>query len=88
MVATKFFFTVCRVFKRKITIKGGDKIQIAGCKGGIHVSVYMHANVCTMIVQNDNARGGGQNPQGGAQNPQGWRMPRPPKKPWYGTQKF
>ena len=51
---------------------GGGEIEIAVCEGGgrnrdsrlrggggIHVSVYMHVNVCTMIVQNDNAEGGG-----------------------------
>ena len=32
----------------------GDEIEIAIYEGDIHVSVYMHVNVCTMIVQNDN----------------------------------
>ena len=34
---------------------GGDEIEIAVCEDSIHVSVYMHVNVCTVIVQNDNA---------------------------------
>ena len=37
---------------------GGGEIEITVYKGGIHVSVYMHVNVCTMIVQNENAQGG------------------------------
>ena len=35
-------------------------------RGGIHVLVYMHVNVCTMIVQNDNAQRGGGGGGGGA----------------------
>ena len=47
--------------------------------GGIHVSVYMHAKGCTMIVQNDNAQGGegAQNPQGGG----GGEVNAPPPPP-------
>ena len=41
------------------------KTTHCSCTGGIHVSVYMHINVCTMIVQNDNAQVGAQNPQRG-----------------------
>ena len=50
----------CRVvfvfFKEKLLGgEGGGKIEIAVYKGGIHVSLYMNVNVCTMIVQNDGA---------------------------------
>ena len=40
-------------FKTKIA--KGSKSRLGG---GIHVSVYVHVNVCTMIVQNGNAQGG------------------------------
>ena len=39
-------------------VGGGGQNRDSRLRGGIHVSVYMHINVCTMIVQNDNAQGG------------------------------
>ena len=37
-----------------------EKLQ----RGWAHMcQVYMHVNICTMIVQNDNLQGGAQNPQ-------------------------
>ena len=43
------------VFLEKLL--GGGRNRDSRLQGGIHVSVYMHINVCTMIVQNDNALG-------------------------------
>ena len=32
-------------FKKKLLRGGGGGIEIAGCEGGIHMSVYMHVDV-------------------------------------------
>ena len=81
MESGQLYYSV--LFERKIAREGGGggggganrDSFLQGGGGGIHVSVYMHVNVCTMIVQNDNAQRGGTKYSGG-----GGQMPRPPRK--------